>query len=376
MSQPQSRAGSKSNVPEEGGSRRPSKADAHGSRAGSKRRFSKQEEEHVVVEQVYVPPPETPRRNQGPIRVLVLQCQPFDEVADAIKFLGDSVYEAGGNIDFAIFPEGFLKKRTVCPVQFIASRPSNPPPDDPILLELSAAAKQHCLYLLAGSIDEQNPLEKKHKRAYCFGRGGDVLLTYRKIVPGQGDAYTTNGENAGYSYGTHYQGSTFDTEFGKVGACIGGDAEDDIVLDNLLKKDVRLMLVPTAISIRSGKAFLDNPKMLKTTRETAFESHGKRLQSKAKEFNTTFVRVDNASGKVDENGCLSMGSSFVVGPSQMQLPQTPNTTSYVAELTQQLPGLTERLVFPGVPKPEPVVVAPVVVAPAAPERRPSKASHH
>jgi len=318
-----SRAGSKGKVPE--GSRDPSKLPLPGpeeSREGSK-----------AVEEAKRKSRDPSKAPVGPCRVLILQCQPLKEVADAIKLLDDAVCQAGGNIDFAVFPEGFLRK---------AVKRLPDPLDDPVLAELSAAARQHSLYLVAGTLDEHGD-EAKYKRAFCFGRGGELLLSYRKIVPGQGDANTTKGQNSEFCFGTPYQRSTFNTEFGKVGTCIGSDAEDELVFRRLLQNGANLMLIPVGICTRSGKAFLDNPQMLKSSREVAFEGYRERLQAMAQEFNCTFARADLAAGKV-ENGSMPMGTSLLVGPSQAQQAETANATSFVVELTQHVPVPMKRTI--------------------------------
>eukprot|EP00211_Chloroparvula_japonica_P016932 CAMPEP_0119134258 /NCGR_PEP_ID=MMETSP1310-20130426/16174_1 /TAXON_ID=464262 /ORGANISM="Genus nov. species nov., Strain RCC2339" /LENGTH=289 /DNA_ID=CAMNT_0007125033 /DNA_START=144 /DNA_END=1009 /DNA_ORIENTATION=- len=85
---------------------------------------------------------------------------------------------------------------------------------------LSAAAKEHSVYLIGGSIPEKDSEGKVYNTSMVFGKDGEFLAKHRKVhlfdidVPGKIRFMESETLSPGESP------TTFDTEYGKIGVAI------------------------------------------------------------------------------------------------------------------------------------------------------------
>jgi len=138
---------------------------------------------------------------------------------------------------------------------------SEPIPTGPTCQRLSSFAKKNRVTVVGGSIPEVSN-GKLYNTSAVFNPSGNLIAKHRKVhlfdvslkkVKMKESSVLTPGESL----------TTFSTPFGKVGLIICYDVRFPEIFRQMLKKDIRAVVVPAAFSVVTGSAHW---KMLMRTR--------------------------------------------------------------------------------------------------------------
>jgi len=120
---------------------------------------------------------------------------------------------------------------------------------------LSAAAAEHKVYLVGGSIPERDPVDNKvYNSCVAFGPDGSILTKHRKMhlfdinVPGRIVFKESDTLSAGQSL------STFTTPYGKVGLGICYDMRFPYLAMLLRDEGCKILIYPGAFNMTTGPA--------------------------------------------------------------------------------------------------------------------------
>lgn len=218
----------------------------------------------------------------------------------------------------------------------------------PVSDRLAAAAKQHGIWLLAGSIHENIPgSDRTYNTSVLYDRSGVEQARYRKIhlydvqIPGQVDAM----ESATIAPGSDIV--TADIEGHTAGLTICYDLRFPELFRALAHEGAKLLFMPAAFTLFTGK---DHWEVL--------------LRARAIE-NQAFVLASGQQGK-DKLGRTTYGRSMIVDPWGTVLAVAPDGPGFaMAELDfsrlqsvrEQLPSLANRRLSTAQPQQELVVSA-------------------
>lgn len=124
----------------------------------------------------------------------------------------------------------------------------------PVWSRLSSLAKEHGIYLAAGSVPERDEAGKVYNTAYVFDRDGRQIAKHRKVhmfdIQVEGGQHFRESETL-----TPGDACTvFDTEFGKIGLCICFDFRFPELARRMVLEGARLILVPAAFNMTTGPA--------------------------------------------------------------------------------------------------------------------------
>lgn len=124
----------------------------------------------------------------------------------------------------------------------------------PVWSRLSSLAKEHGIYLAAGSVPERDEAGKVYNTAYVFDRDGRQIAKHRKVhmfdIQVEGGQHFRESETL-----TPGDACTvFDTEFGKIGLCICFDFRFPEMARRMVLEGARLILVPAAFNMTTGPA--------------------------------------------------------------------------------------------------------------------------
>lgn len=120
--------------------------------------------------------------------------------------------------------------------------------------KLSALAKEHRIYLQAGSVPECDEEGHIYNTAYVFDRDGRQIAKHRKMH--LFDIQVSNGQHfcesdtltAGNTY------TVFDTEFGRMGICICFDFRFPELARLMVQDGAQMLIVPAAFNMTTGPA--------------------------------------------------------------------------------------------------------------------------
>ena len=119
---------------------------------------------------------------------------------------------------------------------------------------LSALAKQHKIYLSAGTIPESDEAGRTYNTAYVFDREGNQIAKHRKMhlfdIDVEGGQYFKESETL--TAGNEV--TVFNTEFGGIGICICYDMRFPELSRLMALKGARIILVPGAFNMTTGPA--------------------------------------------------------------------------------------------------------------------------
>uniref|UniRef100_A0A8C5G4R8 omega-amidase n=1 Tax=Gouania willdenowi TaxID=441366 RepID=A0A8C5G4R8_GOUWI len=196
---------------------------------------------------------------------------------------------------------------------------------------LSEAAREHKVYVVGGSIPEEED-GKLYNTCAVFGPDGEMILKHRKIhlfdinVPGKIRFQESETLSPGRSL------SMFDTPFCKVGVGICYDIRFAELAQLYSRKDCQLLLYPGAFNMTTGPA------------------HWEILQRARAVDNQVYVAT--ASPARDETASyVAWGHSTVVNPwGEVVSKAGPEETiiyadidlQYLADVRQQIPITTQR----------------------------------
>lgn len=124
----------------------------------------------------------------------------------------------------------------------------------PVWSRLSSLAKEHGIYLAAGSVPERDEAGKVYNTAYVFDRDGRQIAKHRKVhmfdIQVEGGQHFRESETL-----TPGDACTvFDTEFGKIGLCICFDFRFPELARRMVLEGARLIFVPAAFNMTTGPA--------------------------------------------------------------------------------------------------------------------------
>ena len=124
----------------------------------------------------------------------------------------------------------------------------------PVWSRLSSLAREHGIYLAAGSVPERDEAGKVYNTAYVFDRDGRQIAKHRKVhmfdIQVEGGQHLRESETL-----TPGDACTvFDTEFGKIGLCICFDFRFPELARRMVLEGARLILVPAAFNMTTGPA--------------------------------------------------------------------------------------------------------------------------
>lgn len=196
----------------------------------------------------------------------------------------------------------------------------------------SELARDHRVFLSAGSMPERDPSGRIYNTAYVFDRSGRQIARHRKMhlfdidVKGGQRFRESETLSAGNSV------TTFETEFGTFGLCVCYDFRFPELGRLMALRGAQVILVPAAFNMTTGPAHW----------ETMFRSQA---------LNNQVFAVGTAPAREEGTFYVSWGHSIVTDPwgqvaSQMDEKQGVRLTELdldrVLEVREQLPLLRHR----------------------------------
>jgi predicted amidohydrolase len=129
------------------------------------------------------------------------------------------------------------------------------PLDGPSFSRLSAKARQHGLFLLAGTLPERRPEapERSYNTSVLFGPDGGRLAVYRKIhlFDVQLGPGATHLESASVEPGSH--AVLAETPLGRLGMTVCYDVRFPGLFRALVRAGAQLLAVPAAFTVPTGR---------------------------------------------------------------------------------------------------------------------------
>ncbi|KXZ40335.1 Predicted amidohydrolase [Alkalithermobacter thermoalcaliphilus JW-YL-7 = DSM 7308] len=125
-----------------------------------------------------------------------------------------------------------------------------------ILNELSIAAKENNIYIVAGSIPEKEN-DKYYNTSYVFDKQGNIIAKHRKVhlYDVEIDGKITNKESDIFSYGNNI--TVFDTQYCKIGLSICYDIRFPEIFRIMEQKGAKLIIIPAAFNTITGPMHWD-----------------------------------------------------------------------------------------------------------------------
>lgn len=167
------------------------------------------------------------------------------DLAKAARFIQEA---AAQGADLVVLPEMFC-----CPFSNACFRPHSEQPGGPAYQMLCTAAKEHGIYLVGGSIPEQDG-EHVYNTSYVFDRTGRQIAKHRKMhlfdieVEGGQQYKESDAITAGSSV------TVFDTEFGKMGLMVCYDIRFPELCRLMALDGAQVIIVPAAFNLTTGPA--------------------------------------------------------------------------------------------------------------------------
>lgn len=186
------------------------------------------------------------------MRGALLQLTSSDDPAENLRTVRSMVAEAAaGGAEFVLTPEVTNCVSLSRSHQKEVLRHAE---DDPTLAGLREAAKEHGIWLLAGSlaVKTHDADGRFANRSFLIGPGGDIRAEYDKIHMFDVDIDEKESfrESSGYRPGT--RAVVADTDFGRVGLTICYDMRFPLLYQALARAGARILTVPAAFSPVTG----------------------------------------------------------------------------------------------------------------------------
>ena len=184
------------------------------------------------------------------IRIALCQMNVVDNKEENLNkaslMIAESVNE---NADFIVLPEMFN-----CPYsndKFIEYCEKEK--DSPTLARISALAREHKVYILAGSIPEKEK-EKLFNTSYLFDKDGNIIAKHRKMHLFDIDVKDriTFKESDVLTAGNDF--TIADTEFGKIGIGICYDIRFPELARIMVENGALILFYPGAFNMTTGPA--------------------------------------------------------------------------------------------------------------------------
>ena len=194
------------------------------------------------------------------------------------------------NIDLAILPEMFN-----CPYQT---------PNFPIYAEeeggatwkaCSDLAKKYNIYLVAGSIPENDEKGNVYNTSYVFDRQGEQIAKHRKTHLFDIDVQGGQSFRESDTLTPGNQISVFETEFGVMGLCVCYDFRFPELSRLMVEKGAKVIVVPAAFNMTTGPAHWE-------------------ILFRTRALDNQVFTIGTAPARDPESGYTSWGHSMVVGP--------------------------------------------------------------
>ena len=184
------------------------------------------------------------------MKIALIQIGARAEKKDSLELATKYIAEAAqSGADFAVLPEMFN-----CPYQ-TANFPIYAEPEGGKCWQaMSDAAREHHIYLVAGSMPEKDEAGHVYNTSYAFNREGKQIGKHRKMhlfdiaVKGGQTFRESDTLTAGN------QVTTFDTEFGRCGLEICYDIRFPELARLTEEAGARIIFVPAAFNMTTGPA--------------------------------------------------------------------------------------------------------------------------
>lgn len=184
------------------------------------------------------------------MKIAQIQSHVYSEKMENLEQLEVRLRELDGQKpDLVMLGEMFC-----CPYETSLFPPYAEDEGGPVWSRLSSLAREHGIYLAAGSVPERDEAGKVYNTAYVFDRDGRQIAKHRKVhmfdIQVEGGQHFRESETL-----TPGDACTvFDTEFGKIGLCICFDFRFPELARRMVLEGARLILVPAAFNMTTGPA--------------------------------------------------------------------------------------------------------------------------
>jgi predicted amidohydrolase len=187
------------------------------------------------------------------VNIAILQMKVKSNKKESVASVRDMIHKLDTeNLDFIILPEMFN-----CPYE-TSNFPIYAEKEGEYTYEqMAKIAREHKVYLIAGSMPERDENDKIYNTSYAFDRDGNCIGKHRKIhlfdVDIKGGQYfkesdtLTAGENM----------TIVDTEFGEIGICICYDIRFPELSRAMGDAGAKIIMVPAAFNTTTGPAHWD-----------------------------------------------------------------------------------------------------------------------
>lgn len=191
-----------------------------------------------------------PAERGNDMKIVQIQSHVYSEKMENLEQLEVRLRELDGQKpDLVMLGEMFC-----CPYETSLFPPYAEDEGGPVWSRLSSLAREHGIYLAAGSVPERDEAGKVYNTAYVFDRDGRQIAKHRKVhmfdIQVEGGQHFRESETL-----TPGDACTvFDTEFGKIGLCICFDFRFPELARRMVLEGARLILVPAAFNMTTGPA--------------------------------------------------------------------------------------------------------------------------
>lgn len=191
-----------------------------------------------------------PAERGNDMKIVQIQSHVYSEKMENLEQLEVRLRELDGQKpDLVMLGEMFC-----CPYETSLFPPYAEDEGGPVWSRLSSQAREHGIYLAAGSVPERDEAGKVYNTAYVFDRDGRQIAKHRKVhmfdIQVEGGQHFRESETL-----TPGDACTvFDTEFGKIGLCICFDFRFPELARRMVLEGARLILVPAAFNMTTGPA--------------------------------------------------------------------------------------------------------------------------
>lgn len=150
------------------------------------------------------------------------------------------------DVDLVVLPEMFIcPYKTSCFPEYAESQ------DGDAVKYLSQIAGDHSIYLVAGSIPE-NEDGKIYNSSFVFDRNGHQIAKHRKVHLFDIDIKDGQYFKESDTLSAGNQATVFNTEFGKMGLCICYDIRFPEFIRSMSDQGIKMLIVPAAFNMTTG----------------------------------------------------------------------------------------------------------------------------
>ncbi|MEG2017308.1 MAG: carbon-nitrogen hydrolase family protein [Clostridium sp.] len=189
----------------------------------------------------------------GKMKVAMIQMRVVEDklrnIEVAAEYINEIVTE---NVDMVVLPEMFC-----CPYKTENFPIYGESEGGPCYRMLSSIAKEHGIYLVAGSVPEKDEEGRVFNTSYVFDREGNKIGKHRKMhlfdinVEGGQCFKESDTLSAGKDV------TVFETEFGKIGLAICYDFRFPELSRLMVEDGAKVIVVPAAFNMTTGPAHWD-----------------------------------------------------------------------------------------------------------------------